>query len=62
MAVFSANTYYEYTTAKEGAFNGGVYTGTTQVPHPIAGSPTSSGDTIVDYMSVTIGGFNGLNN
>jgi hypothetical protein len=61
MAAISANTFYNYTNEKQGAFNGGVYSGTTQVPHPIAGSPTNPNDIIIDYSAVALGGFSGLN-
>ena len=65
MATYSANTYYECTGPMLGSFSGGVWSASLgAVPHPRATSYTRSttGDTIIELSSVTIGGFNGLNN
>jgi hypothetical protein len=65
MATYSANTYYYCTGPMLGSFSGGVLTASLgSVPHPVAISYKSSttGDTVIDLSSVTIGGFNGLNN
>jgi hypothetical protein len=65
MATYSANTYYETTGPMLGSFSGGTwYASLGSVPHPRVNSQTRSttGDTVIDLSSVTIGGFNGLNN
>jgi len=65
MATYSANLYYEYTNQRFGNFSGGTWTSSLgNVPHPVAitNKYSSSGDTVIEYSSITIGGFNGLNN
>jgi hypothetical protein len=65
MATYSANTYYEYTNQRLGSFSGGTWNSSLgNAPHPQATTYSSSttGDTVVDLSSITIGGFNGLNN
>jgi hypothetical protein len=65
MATYSANTYYEYTNQRLGSFSGGVWTSSIgNAPHPVAFSKhlSSTGDTFIDMSSITLGGFNGLNN
>jgi hypothetical protein len=65
MATYSANTFYEYTNQRFGSFSGGVWTSALgNVPHPVAitNKYSSSGDTVIDFSSITLGGFNGLNN
>jgi hypothetical protein len=65
MPTFSANTYYEYTNQRFGNFSGGTWSSNLgNVPHPIGtrNNTSSTGDTIIEYSSITIGGFNGLNN
>jgi hypothetical protein len=65
MATYSANTYYEYTNQRFGSFSGGAWTSALgNVPHPaaITFKYSSSGDTVLDLSSVTLGGPNGLNN
>ena len=65
MATYSANTFYEYTNQRLGSFSGGTWNSSLgNAPHPqaITYSRSSTGDTVIDYSSITIGGFNGLNN
>ena len=65
MATYSANTYYQYSNQILGSFSGGVWTAALKpAPHPVAkrNDLSSTGDTIIDYSSIVIGGFNGLNN
>jgi hypothetical protein len=65
MAVYSANTFYEYTNQRLGSFSGGVWTSALgNAPHPVAitNKYSASGDTVIDFSSITLGGFNGLNN
>lgn len=65
MATYSANTFYECTNQMIGSFSGGTWNSSLgSAPHPSAISYTRSttGDTIIDLSSITIGGFNGLNN
>jgi hypothetical protein len=65
MATYSANTYYEYTNQRIGSFSGGAWNSSLgNAPHPqaISYARSTTGDTIVDLSSITIGGFNGLNN
>jgi hypothetical protein len=64
MATYSANTFYEYTSQKLGSASGGTWNSSLgNAPHPqaITYSRSSTGDTVVDLSSITIGGFNGLN-
>jgi len=65
MATYSANTYYEYTSQMLGSFSGGTWNASLgRAPHPstISYSRSTTGDTVIDLSSITIGGFNGLNN
>jgi hypothetical protein len=65
MATYSANTYYEYSNQKLGSFSGGTWNSSlANAPHPqdITYAHSTTGDTVVDLSSITIGGFNGLNN
>ena len=68
MAIISANTFYAYSEQKIGSFSGGTWSAPLgSVPHPINyepqtyGDPDSEIDTIIDFSSVTLGGFSGLN-
>ena len=65
MATYSANTAYEYTNQRLGSFSGGTWTSALKpAPHPIStrNDVSYTGDTVIDYSSITIGGFNGINN
>jgi hypothetical protein len=65
MATYSANTFYEYTNEMLGSFSGGTWDSSLgNAPHPqsITYAHSKTGDTVVDLSSITIGGFNGLNN
>jgi hypothetical protein len=65
MATYSANTFYEYTNQRLGSFSGGVWTSSLgNAPHPVDfnTSRSTTGDTFIDMSSITLGGFNGLNN
>lgn len=67
MATFSANTQYEYTNEILGSFSGGTWESLLgNAPHPEYNKQNSdlsyTGDTVVQLNSITIGGFNGLNN
>lgn len=68
MSTISANTFYEYSSDKLGSFSGGTWDeNIEQVPHPINymkqthGDPNSEINTIIDFSSITLGGFSGLN-
>jgi hypothetical protein len=64
MANINVNVQYDYTAAILGSFSGGTLPPGTVVPHPVAVSISTglTGDTVTDLSSITIGGFNGLNN
>ena len=65
MATYSANTFYQYSNQILGSFSGGTWDSSlANAPHPqnITYAHSSTGDTVIDYSSITIGGFNGLNN
>ena len=65
MATYSANTAYQYTNQILGSASGGTWTASIgSAPHPVStrNDVSSTGDTVIDYSSITIGGFNGLNN
>jgi hypothetical protein len=69
MAIISANTQYEYSNQISGSYSGGTWNSSLgNVPHPISyklSNPLdlySSGDTVYQMNSITIGGVNGLNN
>jgi len=65
MATYSANTFYATTNERQGSFTGGTWNASLgNVPHPnaITNKYSSSGDTVIDFSAVLIGGFNGLNN
>lgn len=65
MATYSANTYYEYTNKMLGSFSGGTWDSSLgKAPHPqnITYAHSVTGDTVIDFSCITIGGFNGLNN
>lgn len=65
MATYSANTFYEYTNQRLGSFSGGPWvSGLGNAPHPqaITNKYSASGDTVIDYSAILLGGFNGLNN
>jgi len=68
MSIISANTYYEYSNTKLGSFSGGTWVDIIEdTPHPINyikeahGNPNSAIETIIDYSSIALGGFSGLN-
>lgn len=65
MATYSANTFYEYTNQRLGSFSGGAWTASLgNAPHPqaITNKYSASGDTVIEYSAILLGGFNGLNN
>jgi hypothetical protein len=64
MALYSANTYYDYSIEILGDFSGGTAPAGQTAPHPIAYSEkrNASGDTVIDLSAIVIGGVNGLNN
>ena len=69
MAIYSANTQYEYSNEILGSYSGGTWEAELgNAPHPISyklSDPlvlTSSGDTVYQMNAITIGGVNGLNN
>ena len=68
MPIISANTYYQCSEQKLGSFSGGTWDASLgAAPHPIdyrpvtPGDPTSQINTIIDFSSITLGGFSGLN-
>jgi hypothetical protein len=68
MATISANTYYQCSEQKLGSFSGGTWEASLgPAPHPInyrqetPGDSTSQINTVIDFSSITIGGFSGLN-
>lgn len=69
MAIYSANTQYEYSNEILGSYSGGTWeSGLGDAPHPISyklSDPldlASSGNTVYQMNAITIGGINGLNN
>jgi hypothetical protein len=69
MAIYSANTQYEYSDEILGSYSGGTWEPELgNAPHPISyklSDPlnlSSSGNTVYQMNSITIGGINGLNN
>ena len=64
MAIYSANTQYDYTVGILGNFSGGSITeggpANGVAPHPIY--TDDYGDEFVQLNAITLGGFNGLNN
>ena len=64
MATYSANTQYEYTVGILGNFSGGSITqggpANGIAPHHVFTNDV--GDEIIQLNSITIGGFQGLNN
>jgi len=63
---FYVNEYYEYGTGQTGSFSGGTWdTSLGDVPHPISYSSLSQDGkkgSVTQMNSISIGGFNGLNN
>jgi hypothetical protein len=64
MALYSANTHYDYSIEILGDFSGGTAPAGQTAPHPIAYSEkrNASGDTVIDLSAITLGGFDGINN
>jgi len=61
MAIYSADTQYEYTADMLGSFSGGTLPAGTVVPHPIFTNNDGNNE-IIQLNAITLGGFNGLNN
>ena len=64
--IFQSNLYYEYGTGQTGSFSGGTWDSSLgDVPHPesyVNLLQDGKKGTVIQLNSITIGGFNGLNN